>query len=268
MQDESYLRKLAEKMPDVGKKMEYMLNTGNLVSKSGLDLSQAAGFTVVAEKLNFFRCLHTPIYMRFTQMCLELYSACFACSLPSGTRMLASPPRAKLAQVGADCAPKRLAANVPRSAPRCTAAARLGAPSGARMPAHAREHSRCRGGWQVPGALPVSAPGGLLRAAAHHGGAQAAAGLLGLHVPRAHPGRLPLRPADPPGGRLPRRLLAAALAPPPAHPPRPGPPPVALPPPVDSIFRPSSRASRGMALNMAVNSGDVELVLLLLLLAD
>ena len=28
---------------------------GNLVTRSGLDLSQAAGFTVVAEKLNFFR---------------------------------------------------------------------------------------------------------------------------------------------------------------------------------------------------------------------
>jgi hypothetical protein len=28
---------------------------GNLVSKSGLDLSQVSGFTVVAEKLNFFR---------------------------------------------------------------------------------------------------------------------------------------------------------------------------------------------------------------------
>lgn len=35
--------------------MEYMLNTGNLVSKTGLDISQATGFTVVAEKLNFFR---------------------------------------------------------------------------------------------------------------------------------------------------------------------------------------------------------------------
>jgi DNA-directed RNA polymerase I subunit RPA2 len=33
-------------MPDIGKKMEYLLNTGNLVSKSGLDLSQASGFTV------------------------------------------------------------------------------------------------------------------------------------------------------------------------------------------------------------------------------
>ena len=55
LQDESYLKRAAEKMPDVGRKMEYMLNTGNLVSRSGLDLSQATGFTVVAEKLNFYR---------------------------------------------------------------------------------------------------------------------------------------------------------------------------------------------------------------------
>lgn len=55
LQDESYMRKLADRMPDIGRKMEYMLNTGNLVSKSGLDLSQSSGFTVVAEKLNFFR---------------------------------------------------------------------------------------------------------------------------------------------------------------------------------------------------------------------
>jgi DNA-directed RNA polymerase I subunit RPA2 len=49
------VRRLADRMPDVGRKVEYLLNTGNLVSRSGLDLSQAAGFTVVAEKLNFFR---------------------------------------------------------------------------------------------------------------------------------------------------------------------------------------------------------------------
>ena len=53
--DENYIRKSSERMPDFGKKMEYLLNTGNLVSKSGLDLSQSTGFTVVAEKLNFFR---------------------------------------------------------------------------------------------------------------------------------------------------------------------------------------------------------------------
>jgi len=51
------VRRWADKMPDVGKKAEYLLNTGNLVSRSGLDLQQATGFTVVAEKLNFFRYL-------------------------------------------------------------------------------------------------------------------------------------------------------------------------------------------------------------------
>ena len=38
-----------------GQKFEYLLNTGNLVSRSGLDLSQSTGFTVVAEKLNYHR---------------------------------------------------------------------------------------------------------------------------------------------------------------------------------------------------------------------
>lgn len=54
-QSEAVVKKLADKLPDIGRKVEYLLNTGNLVSRSGLDLSQAAGFTVVAEKLNFFR---------------------------------------------------------------------------------------------------------------------------------------------------------------------------------------------------------------------
>ncbi|PVI07525.1 putative DNA-directed RNA polymerase I subunit beta [Periconia macrospinosa] len=40
---------------DIGKAMSYFLSTGNLVSPTGLDLSQTAGFTVVAEKLNFYR---------------------------------------------------------------------------------------------------------------------------------------------------------------------------------------------------------------------
>ncbi|KAL0055264.1 hypothetical protein WJX82_009622 [Trebouxia sp. C0006] len=57
LQDEDYIKSTSDKLPDVGKKMEYMLNTGNLVSKTGLDISQATGFTVVAEKLNFFRYL-------------------------------------------------------------------------------------------------------------------------------------------------------------------------------------------------------------------
>lgn len=59
--DENFIKKCSERMPDFGRKMEYMLNTGNLVSRSGLDLSQSTGFTVVAEKLNFFRCCLCPM---------------------------------------------------------------------------------------------------------------------------------------------------------------------------------------------------------------
>ncbi|KAI9492937.1 hypothetical protein BDB00DRAFT_764599 [Zychaea mexicana] len=49
---------------DMGQKLNYFLATGNLVSKTGLDLSQMSGYTIVAEKLNFyryishFRCVH------------------------------------------------------------------------------------------------------------------------------------------------------------------------------------------------------------------
>lgn len=38
--DAEYLRKAAERLPDIGRKFEYLLNTGNLASRSGLDLSQ------------------------------------------------------------------------------------------------------------------------------------------------------------------------------------------------------------------------------------
>lgn len=57
LQNEDYVRGVCTRMPDIGRKFEYMLNTGNLVSRSGLDLQQASGFTVVAEKLNFLRYL-------------------------------------------------------------------------------------------------------------------------------------------------------------------------------------------------------------------
>lgn len=49
---------------NLGGKLEYFLSTGNLVSQTGLDLSQTSGFTIVAEKINFyrfishFRCIH------------------------------------------------------------------------------------------------------------------------------------------------------------------------------------------------------------------
>ncbi|KYK56919.1 DNA-directed RNA polymerase I 135 kDa polypeptide [Drechmeria coniospora] len=40
---------------NIGNALEYFLSTGNMQSPSGLDLQQTAGFTVVAEKLNFLR---------------------------------------------------------------------------------------------------------------------------------------------------------------------------------------------------------------------
>jgi DNA-directed RNA polymerase I subunit RPA2 len=40
---------------DIGAKMANFLATGNLVSPTGLDLQQASGFTIVAEKLNWLR---------------------------------------------------------------------------------------------------------------------------------------------------------------------------------------------------------------------
>ena len=40
---------------NIGESLTYFLSTGNLVSPSGLDLQQTSGFTVVAEKINFYR---------------------------------------------------------------------------------------------------------------------------------------------------------------------------------------------------------------------
>jgi DNA-directed RNA polymerase I subunit RPA2 len=42
---------------DIGRKLEYFMATGNLISQSGLDLSQVSGYTIVAERLNFLRYL-------------------------------------------------------------------------------------------------------------------------------------------------------------------------------------------------------------------
>ena len=56
----------------IGKKLENFLATGNLVTRSQLDLQQTAGFTIVADKLNFtrylshFRSIHRGQY--FTEM--------------------------------------------------------------------------------------------------------------------------------------------------------------------------------------------------------
>ncbi|KAJ3020059.1 UNVERIFIED_CONTAM: hypothetical protein HDU68_010385, partial [Siphonaria sp. JEL0065] len=56
--DKKYLSKVFAKVnSDIGKRMEHFLSTGNLVSNSGLDLQQTSGYTIVAEKLNWFRYL-------------------------------------------------------------------------------------------------------------------------------------------------------------------------------------------------------------------
>ncbi|KAJ7228170.1 hypothetical protein GGX14DRAFT_412159 [Mycena pura] len=63
--DKKYLQKVFSKTNfDIGAKLANFLATGNLVSPTGLDLQQASGFTIVAEKLNWlryishFRCIH------------------------------------------------------------------------------------------------------------------------------------------------------------------------------------------------------------------
>jgi DNA-directed RNA polymerase I subunit RPA2 len=53
-----YVKRVFVKTPsDIGKKLEYFLATGNLVTSTGMDLQQTSGYTVVAEKLNFMRYL-------------------------------------------------------------------------------------------------------------------------------------------------------------------------------------------------------------------
>ena len=57
LHDLVYYQKIMARQGDIGEKMKYFLATGNLVSTSGLDLMQASGYTVVAEKLNYYRYL-------------------------------------------------------------------------------------------------------------------------------------------------------------------------------------------------------------------
>ncbi|TFK72054.1 beta and beta-prime subunits of DNA dependent RNA-polymerase [Pluteus cervinus] len=63
--DQRYFNKVTSRVNfDVGAKLSNFLATGNLISPTGLDLQQASGFTIVAEKLNWqryishFRCIH------------------------------------------------------------------------------------------------------------------------------------------------------------------------------------------------------------------
>ncbi|KAE8219581.1 hypothetical protein CF319_g6747 [Tilletia indica] len=63
--DGKYITKSLGKVnSDIGARLNNFLATGNLISSTGLDLQQATGFTIIAEKLNFyryvshFRCVH------------------------------------------------------------------------------------------------------------------------------------------------------------------------------------------------------------------
>ncbi|KAH8118656.1 beta and beta-prime subunits of DNA dependent RNA-polymerase [Phellopilus nigrolimitatus] len=63
--DDRYFNKALSRVNfDIGARLANFLATGNLVSSTGLDLQQASGFTIVAEKLNWyryishFRCIH------------------------------------------------------------------------------------------------------------------------------------------------------------------------------------------------------------------
>ncbi|KAH9482341.1 putative DNA-directed RNA polymerase I subunit RPA2 [Psilocybe cubensis] len=59
-----FLKALSKVNCDIGSKLANFLATGNLISPTGLDLQQASGFTIIAEKLNWqryishFRCIH------------------------------------------------------------------------------------------------------------------------------------------------------------------------------------------------------------------
>ncbi len=55
--DTAYWRKTCDMVPEIGRKIKYFLVTGNLVSKTGLDLMQVSGYTISAEKLNYYRYL-------------------------------------------------------------------------------------------------------------------------------------------------------------------------------------------------------------------
>ncbi|ODV58459.1 DNA-directed RNA polymerase I core subunit RPA135 [Ascoidea rubescens DSM 1968] len=55
-EDKKYISRCFLRMNEnIGQKLQYFLSTGNLISHSGLDLQQVSGYTVVAEKINFYR---------------------------------------------------------------------------------------------------------------------------------------------------------------------------------------------------------------------
>lgn len=55
--DVAFWRKLSDRVPEIGRKLAYFITTGNLVSRTGLDMMQVSGYTINAEKLNYYRYL-------------------------------------------------------------------------------------------------------------------------------------------------------------------------------------------------------------------
>jgi DNA-directed RNA polymerase I subunit RPA2 len=54
--EREFLAKIVKRSNEnIGNALEYFLSTGNLVSPTGLDLQQTSGYTVIAEKINFYR---------------------------------------------------------------------------------------------------------------------------------------------------------------------------------------------------------------------
>jgi DNA-directed RNA polymerase I subunit RPA2 len=55
VRDLNWLKKQIDSCTPIGKKMEYFLATGNIISRTGLDLMQFGGFSIIAEKINNMR---------------------------------------------------------------------------------------------------------------------------------------------------------------------------------------------------------------------
>jgi DNA-directed RNA polymerase I subunit RPA2 len=68
----NYIERAIDSMASIGKKIEYLIATGNLKSQTGLDLMQMNGYSFIAEKLNnmrfvsHLRSIHRGAY--FTEM--------------------------------------------------------------------------------------------------------------------------------------------------------------------------------------------------------
>lgn len=55
IRDINWIKKVIDGLIPLGKRMEYFLSTGNLLSKTGLDLKQQVGYSIGAERLNNMR---------------------------------------------------------------------------------------------------------------------------------------------------------------------------------------------------------------------